>query len=165
MSDTIREKQAEIITYLKHFIYLEFKEDEDKFNKLESELSALLEAEKIEKCHAIYKAVKEAWTPEKQEPEENLSEDDIWKNLFNDLSIPDFYWDDILSGYKKKYKLTVNSLSKQKKSPIQRTICADCGAIGGNEATHDCHKSFEPKSIFIRRRTKNGSQRNHGSCI
>jgi hypothetical protein len=39
--------------------------------------------------------------------------------------------------------------------PIQKTICADCGAIGGNEATHDCIKSFEPKSIFTRRKERN----------
>jgi len=44
---------------------------------------------------------------------------------------------------------------KEAFEPIQRTICADCGAKGGNEATHDCHKSFEPKSIFTRRKERN----------
>lgn len=43
----------------------------------------------------------------------------------------------------------------QKGEKIINSKCADCGAIGGNETTHDCHKSFEPKSIFTRRRERN----------
>jgi hypothetical protein len=87
MNDSIREKQKSIIIeVLWRFVFnkhsskplIRFTDNSDIADEILKELSALIEAEKIDQCHAIYKAVKEANTPDKRTFEEAEKEPPVY---------------------------------------------------------------------------------------